>query len=189
MKRLLIGCAVLLLSSAAFAGGDLNFVYGTRSLDDDAWEPTEDQEVFGATIDFGGAKWPVNIAVGYFSSEDEGELASFPILGAVDLESELSEWSVGVRKTWKSGSTRPFIGGGVSFLDADAEVVSALGSASDGDDTEGIYVEGGVYWRLGEAFNLGMHARILEGTDVTIFDQDGDADYWQIGALLGFGWK
>lgn len=188
-RRILPGIAALLLSTAAFAGGDLNFVYGTRSLDDDAWDPTDDQEVYGATIDFGAKGWPLHIAVSYFDSDDKGELASFPILGAVDLDSELNEWSVGVRRTWKPGNARPFLGGGLTRIDADADVSSALGSTSDSDSTEGLYLEGGVFWRLGEAFNLGLHGRLVEGTDVTLFDQDGDADYWQIGALVGFGWK
>lgn len=189
LSALLCGLGIVFLSTAAFAGGDANFIYGTRSMDDDSWEPTDEQDVYGLTVDFGGKNWPVYLAISYFESEDEGEMASFPILGAVDLESELSEWDIGVRKIWQAGSARPFMGGGVAFIDADAEVESALGTAADGDDTEGIYVEGGIYWRLGEAFNLGVHGRIVEGTDVTIFDQEGDADHWQLGALFGFGWK
>jgi len=189
LRAIVLGLGVAFLSTAVFAGGDANFIYGTRSMNDDAWEPTDDQDVYGLTVDFGGKDWPVYIAVSYFDSEDEGELASFPILGAVSLDSELSEWDLGVRKIWTVKSVRPFVGGGVSVIDADADVDSAIGSTSDSDDTEGLYVEGGVYWRLGEAFNLGLHGRIVEGTDVTLFDQDGDADYWQIGALLGFGWK
>ena len=184
----LLGIVVIAVPTAARASGDVNFVYGQRSLDEDFWEPTEDQTVIGAEIDFGGEHWPVNIAVGYWTSEDDGTLASFPILGAVDLDAELSEWSIGVHKVWKAGIARPFVGGGVSFLDADADVSSNLGDASDSDSTNGIYVEGGIFWRLGSAFNLGLHGRILEGTDLTLFDQDGDADYWQIGGLLGFGW-
>jgi hypothetical protein len=189
MQQWLIGLAAMLLSSAVFAGGNANFLYGTRSMNDDAWEPTDDQEVYGLTVDFGGKTWPVCIAVSYLESGDKGEVASFPILGSVDLDSELSEWDVGVRKIWTVKSVRPFVGGGLSLIDADADVSSALGSTSDSDDTQGLYVEGGVYWRLGQAFNLGLNGRIVEGTDMTLFDQDGDADYWQVGALLGFGWK
>lgn len=189
LRTLLLGLGIVFLSTAAFAGGNANFIYGIRELHDDAWEPTDEQDVYGLTVDFGGKNWPVYLAISYFESEDEGELASFPILGAVDLESEMSEWDIGVRKIWQAGSARPFMGGGVAFIDADAEVESALGTAADGDDTEGIYVEGGISWRLGEAFNLGVHGRIVEGTDVTIFDQEGDADHWQLGALFGFGWK
>ena len=188
LQRFMLCLAAMLLSSSLYAGGDANFIYGTRSMDDDAWEPTDDQEVYGITVDFGGKDWPILLAISYFESEDEGELASFPILGAVDLESELSEWDIGVRKIWTVKKARPFVGGGFALIDADAEVTSALGSTSDGDDTEGLYVEGRVYWRLGQAFNLGLHGRIVEGTDVTIFDEDGDADHWQVGALFGFGW-
>jgi hypothetical protein len=180
---------ILLFSSAALADGNMNFVYGQRSLDQDFWDPTDDQTVFGGTADFGGKNWPVHIAAGYFHSEDDGTLATFPILGSVDLDTELSEWSLGVHKVWKVGMVRPFVGGGISFVSADADVDSVLGSTSDDDDTTGVYVQGGVYWRLGEWFNLGFDARLLEGTDLTLFDMDGDADYWQIGALLGFGWQ
>lgn len=179
---------LLLFSTAARADGNMNFVYGQRSLDEDFWEPTEDQTVLGGTIDFGGANWPVHIAAGYYQSDDDGTLNTFPILGSVDLDAELSEWSVGVHKVWKAGMVRPFVGGGVSFVSADADVTSVLGDVSDDDDSTGIYVQGGVFWRLGEWFNLGFDARLLEGTDLTLFDQDGDADYWQIGALIGFGW-
>lgn len=191
--RFMIGLAAMLLSSllssAAWAGGDFNFIYGTRSMNDDSWEPTDDQEVEGLTVDFGGKNWPVYLAVGYSESEDKGELSSFPILGSVDLDSQLSEWDVGVRKIWSVKPVRPYIGGGVAFIDTDAEVSSVLGSRSDSDSTQGLYVEGGIVWRIGQAFNLGIDGRIVEGTDVTLFDQDGDADYWQLGALIGFGWK
>lgn len=186
---LMLGLALVFLPTVARADGNVNGIYGQRTLGDDSWEPAEDQELYGVVTDFGGKNWPVHLSVGYFNSEDEGSLANFPILGSVDLDAELSEWTVGVNKTWKSGIVRPYIGAGVSFIDADADVTSALGEVSDSDDTTGIYVEGGVYWRLGEVFNLGIHGRIVEGTDVTLFDTDGDADYYQIGALFGFGWK
>ena len=183
-----LGFAILCMPTAARAGGNLNFVYGQRSLDEDFWEPTEDQAVLGLETDFGGDNWPVTIAVGYWRSDDDGTLSNFPILGPVELEAELSEWSVGIHKVWKAGIARPFVGGGVSFIDADADVSSNFGELSDSDDSNGVYVEGGIFWRLGKVVNLGLHGRLLEGTDLTLFDIDGDADYWQIGGLLGFGW-
>jgi hypothetical protein len=193
MKRslglIVFALALLFVPSTARASGDVNFVYGTRSLDHDFWEPTDDQEVYGATVDFGGAHWPVNIAVGYFKSHDDGTLNTFPILGSVDLDVHLEEYSLGVEKVWKAGKVvRPFLGGGVSHLHADAKVSAVLGSTSDDDSTNGFYVDGGIFFRLGSAFNLGIDGRVLQGTNVTLFDRDGDADYWQVGALLGFGW-
>ncbi|HET8945932.1 MAG TPA: outer membrane beta-barrel protein [Candidatus Polarisedimenticolia bacterium] len=188
LSFVLLACRLTLVPAVARAEGNMNFVYGQRSLDEDFWDPTDDQKVLGGTLDFGGKDWPVHIAAGYYKSDDEGTLNSFPILGSVDLDAEVSEWSLGIHKVWKAGIVRPYVGGGVSFVSTDAKVTSNLGNVSDDDDTTGIYVQGGVFWRLGEWFNLGFDARLLEGTDVTLFDMDGDADYWQIGALVGFGW-
>ena len=188
LSYFLLGLVLTLLPAVARADGNFNFVYGQRSLDHDFWDPADDQTVLGGTLEFGGKDWPIHIAAGYYKSDDEGTLNSFPILGSVDLDAEVSEWSLGIEKVWKAGMVRPYVGGGVSFVSTDADVSSILGSVSDDDDTTGIYVQGGVFWRLGTWFNLGFDARLLEGTDVTLFDQDGDADYWQLGALVGFGW-
>lgn len=185
----LFACTLLFVPAAARADGNINFVYGQRSLDHDFWDPTDEQTVVGGTLEFGGKNWPVHIAAGYSKSSDKGTLNTFPILGSVDLDAEVSEWSLGVHKVWKAGMVRPYVGGGISFVSTDAKVSSALGNTSDDDDTTGVYVQGGVFWRLGEWFNLGFDARLLEGTDVTLFDMDGDADYWQVGALVGFGWQ
>jgi len=188
LSFVLVVFALVLAPTAAHAEGNFNVVYGQRSLDQDFWDPTDDQTVIGGTLEFGGKDWPVHIAAGYYKSDDKGTLNSFPILGSVDLDAEVSEWSLGVHKVWKAGIVRPYVGGGISFVSTDADVTSNLGSLSDDDDTTGVYVQGGVFWRLGEWFNLGFDARLLEGTGVTLFDMDGDADYWQIGALVGFGW-
>jgi hypothetical protein len=188
LSFVLVVFALVLAPTAAHAEGNFNVVYGQRSLDQDFWDPTDDQTVIGGTLEFGGKNWPVHIAAGYYKSDDKGTLNSLPILGSVDLDAEVSEWSLGVHKVWKAGIVRPYVGGGISFVSTDADVTSNLGSLSDDDDTTGVYVQGGVFWRLGEWFNLGFDARLLEGTGVTLFDMDGDADYWQIGALVGFGW-
>ena len=183
--------ALLLLPAPLLAAGNVNFTYGTRSMQDDAWDDFEidSQTVYGVTADFGGDNWPVNVAVGYYHSSDDGTLATFPILGAVDIDGDLSEWSLGAHKVWKlSNPARPFLGGGVTFLDAEAKVDSAFGDADDDDSTTGLYLEGGVFFRLAGNLNLGLSGRIVEGTDVTLFDVDGDADYYQVGLLFGFGW-
>jgi Outer membrane protein beta-barrel domain len=186
---IVLALALLFVPSAAHASGDFNFVYGTRSLDHDFWDPVDDQEVYGATLDFGGAHWPVNIAIGYSKSHDDGTIATFPVFGSVDLDVHIEEYSLGIEKVWKAGKVvRPFVGGGFAYVKTDAKVDSVLGSTSDDDTTNGFYIDGGVFFRLGSAFNLGIDGRFMEGTDVTLFDQDGDADYWQIGGLLGFGW-
>jgi hypothetical protein len=185
----LIVLAALLLPSTAHAAGDVNFSYGWRSLDDDTWDPVDEQDVFGVTVDFGGPEWPVNLAVGYYESEDEGALASVPVFGDVDVEGEVSEWSLGAHKVWRlQGPPRPFLGGGLTRVTGEARLESVLGSAEEDDDSTGVYIEGGVFFRFAEVVNVGFHARVVEGTDVTLFGVDGDADYYQLGVLFGFGW-
>ena len=186
----LVALASLLLSPAAHAAGDVNLVYGWRSLGDDSWDPVDDQDVYGVTVDFGGRKWPVNIAVGYYDSSDEGTLTTVPLLGDIDIEGELHEYSLGAHKVFVlKGPARPFVGGGLTRVTAKATLESVLGDTDEKDDTTGAYIEGGVFFRLGEVVNVGFSGRIVEGTNVDIFGVDGDADYYQLGLLFGFGWK
>lgn len=185
-----IGIATLLASAPALAGGNLNLTYGTRTLDDeDYWDPVDEPGFYGLTVDFGGDDWPLNIAVGYHQSNDDGNLADLPLLGPIDVEGTMSEWSVGAHKVWTlKNPARPFVGGGLTRLQADARIDSTLGDTDDDDSSAGVYLEGGVFFRLAEALNLGVQGRLTEGTEITLFDSDGDADYYQLGLLLGFGW-
>lgn len=186
---LLIPVAALLLASPALAAGDVNFTYGWRSLGDDSWEPVEDQESLGLTVDFGGETWPINIAIGYFESSDKATRVTVPLLGDVDQEGELSEWSVGIQKVWGlKGRVRPFLGGGLTQVDAKTTFDSTLGDVDDSDSSTGFYLDGGLMFRVAGPLNLGLHGRLVEGTDVTLFEVDGDADYYEIGFLIGFGW-
>jgi hypothetical protein len=186
---LLLGLLVFVAAPPAFAEGNANFVIGNRSLDHDFWDPVDSQTVYGVTVDFGQPKWPIHIAVGYYESSDHGN-ETFPGFGNVDFTGRVREFSAGVLKTWKFRKVvHPFVGGGAAFVEARGEVDSSIfGADSDHDSSGGFYGEGGVWWRLGRAFNIGVHARIVRLTNVTLFGSDGDADYQQIGVLLGWGW-
>lgn len=186
---LVLCLATILLAAPALASGNLNFTSGSRTLDDDFWEPLEEQDDYGLTVDFGEPNWPVNIAIGYYQSSGDGTVASFPVLGPVDAEGTINEWSLGAHRVWTLRSpVRPFIGGGLTYVETEADLDSALGGTSDDDSSNGVYVEGGVYFRLAEVLNLGVQGRMTEGTDITLFEGDGDADYYQVGLLFGFGW-
>jgi hypothetical protein len=192
MKRSLglFVCALALLGipSVAHAGGDLNFLYGTRYLNHGYWAPDDYQRVYGATFDFGGGRWPVNLAIGYYESDDSSTIPAVPA-GSADFDVHIHEYSFGVEKVIKAGpAVRPFFGGGISFVTAESDVTSVLGSVRDSSDTNGFYFHGGVFFRLGPSFNIGFDGRFLGGTHVTLFNQHGDADYWQFGGILGFGW-
>ena len=165
---------------------NLNVYTGPRYLDKDFWDPIEDQYAIGGTVDFAKQGAPVHFALGLHNSigvEDFNDPVIDSLVGGV------TELSFGVAKVFKTaGKTRPFVSGGASFVRAEAEADTFAGNVDDNDESLGLWIEGGVYWRLTHHFNLGVHARTLLGTSVTLFDVDGDADYWQFGPMIGWSW-
>jgi len=194
MKRRLRSLAVLVViatvAGPVLAAGNANFLIGGRALDEDQWEPVDQHGVFGVTVDFGGADWPVHIEAGFYASADEETVFDDTLLLEADLTAAVAEFCFGVNKTFEPGEKiRPFIGGGLASVAADAELDSEiLGSVDDDDSSLAAYVHGGVFWRLGKRFNIGLDGRIVTGTDLTLFEEDIDADYVQLGLVLGFGW-
>ena len=191
--QILIGAAIVLAMGAtatpALAEGNANFVLGLRALDDDDWEPVEEHVVFGVTVDFGKEDWPIHLAAGYMGSRSEEEEAG------LDIKATVSELSFGVLKVWDSSNTRPFVGGGLAALNAELEVdipgfFGFPGGASvTADDTSlAFYAQGGVFWRIGSRFNIGFDARALFGSELEDAGVETDADYFQLGLLLGWGW-
>ncbi len=177
--------------TGALAGGNANFLLGWRMLDEDLWEPTEDQPVFGVTVDFAPDPWPVQLAIGLYGSTDEEELdlGVFGFSTSGEFTASVTELSFGVLKSWEvAGNVHPYVGGGLSFVEAEAELESGSSSVDDDDNSPALYGHGGVSWRLGSRFNIGVDGRFLVGSDIELFDSEGDADYFQIGLLLGWGW-
>ena len=170
--------------------GNINAFLGMKYLDEYDWEPVEEQGEFGIRVYFKQEGWPVSIAIDYLvSSEDDTGLYFVPGYGIVpaSLEGETSELCFGVRKIWDHLPTvRPFIGGGIAVINAEAEV-RALGVSVSDDDAIGIWVGGGVYWTLGEHFNIGFDLRWSKA-EVTLFDVDGEAGGTHVGFLVGYHW-
>ena len=172
--------------------GNINVFLGAKALDEDDWEPVEDQSEFGIKLDLRSKDWPVNIAIDYLASksDEESVLLFDPDLGTVELEleGETSELNLGVRKIWDHFPyVRPFIGGGLSFITAEAKG-SALGvTISDDDSGVGIWIDGGVYWTLADHFNIGLEAA-FSSAEVTLFDVDVEAGGGHFGILAGYHW-
>ena len=183
LHRWLMASALLALATPALAGGNANFILGSRGLDKDFWEPVNGQFATGVTVDFGKMEWPIHLETGIMVSVgyEEDFLAA-------DITGSVSELFFGVNKTWEMGVTRPFIGGGLAAVGAGYEIDGPGGTIDDDDGAGGVYFHGGVYWRLKSRFNIGIDGRFLVGTDVTLFGVEGDADYLQLGMILGWGW-
>ncbi len=151
---------------------------GAKALDEDTWEPAEEQDEFGIEVDFKQHGWPVSIAIDFLSASGEGTY------WGVEFESETSELNVGVRKIWdKSPHARPFIGGGIAFITGE---FSGLG-VSDDDSATGFWIGGGVYWTVAQNFNIGFEAK-SSSADITLYGIEGDAGGGHFGWLVGFHW-
>jgi hypothetical protein len=187
-------CLVFVIAAASLAApalaGDVNLNFypaSARWLDKDTWEPVDTHYAFGGTVDFGESGWPIHIALGLHGSSGVKEYDS----GSVDdLTMGVGELSFGIAKVWETkGRARPFVSGGLSFVSASLEVDSVSGGTLDEDDDSiGGWIEGGIYWRLMPHFNLGLHGRILAGSDITLLGVEGDADYFQFGPMIGWSW-
>ena len=185
LRCLSIVLTLTALASPALAGGNANFVLGTRGLDKDFWTPVNGQFVIGTMVDFGKQKWPVHLETGILVSVGAEE----DFIGTSDVYGSVAEICFGVNKTWElKGPARPFIGGGLSSVGATYVIEVPGDDIDDNDSSGGVYFHGGVFWRLGRRFNIGIDGRILVGTHITLFGEDGDADYAQLGMVLGWGW-
>jgi hypothetical protein len=123
--------------------GNVNAFLGQKTLDSD-WEPAEDQGEFGIEIDFRQKDWPISIAIDVMGASGEENVFD-PDFGTTDkFESRTSEFNIGVRKIWDElAPVRPFIGGGLSFMRAEAELtIPGMGSFSDSGTGAGIWLGG-----------------------------------------------
>jgi opacity protein-like surface antigen len=187
MKKNMLAVILVLFVTNAYAQestytGNVNFLLGQKSLESDDWSPLEDQFAFAVLVDFKQAHWPVSIALDFLGSYDEQTQ-----LG-IKLEGTTSEFDAGVRKIWQvsGGSIKPYIGGGIAFINAEIKAIDFV-TVSDDDNSVGYWLNGGIYWTLGLHFNLGVDLRYSDA-DVTIAGVDGEAGGSTAGLLLGYHW-
>ena len=204
MRRLVfLGIICFLLSSPSLAisgsdsslvihwTGNLNVFLGTKHLDEYDWEPVEKQDEFGIKFDFKQQLWSLSIAIDYLSSSGEEPMLIYdPYLGSVefDIEGKTSELNLGVRKIWdQSPRARPFIGGGICAMNAEYKGTALGITVSDSDKAIGFWFGAGIYWTLGDHFNIGLEA-LYSKAEVTVFGVEAEAGGEHLGALAGYRW-
>ncbi|MDP2167559.1 MAG: hypothetical protein Q8J64_04420 [Thermodesulfovibrionales bacterium] len=169
--------------------GNINFFFGAKSLNNDDWSPVENQGESGVEIDFMRKGWPVGVVVDSMRSFDEVTVVD-PVTGTISkwVESSTSELNIGVKKTWKPGMARPFIGGGLSLVRAEYEEVTVgTGKISDSDTAIGVWVGVGAYWTLGKHFNIGFELK-RSYAEAKRLGKEVDAGGGHAGLLLGYHW-
>ena len=120
---------------------------------------------------------PVGFEVGIMGSKDDDDIAGTDVTGST------RELYAGVHKTFGSDVVRPYVGAGLSYINAKIDVD---GFGDDDDSSFAAYLHGGVDFDVTESFYLGLDARFLFGSDLTVAGFDTDADYGQLALVLGF---
>ncbi|NOZ67966.1 MAG: porin family protein [Deferribacteres bacterium] len=162
--------------------GNANLLIGVKSLDEDDWNPLDEQTEIGIGVDFKQDDWPVSGTIGYlFSSDDDN------VMG-VDIEGNTSELYFGVRKIWELPSlVRPFVGGGLALVNAKLEAAASGVKVTDDDSGIGIWIGGGAYLVLSGNFNIGVEFRYSRA-EVTLFNTDVEAGGLHYGVTAGYHW-
>jgi len=183
MKKIL--AVILMLSfinaSADAWTGNVNLFLGQKNLNKSDWDPADKQAEAGLLFDFRPVTWPVSIAIDILASEDKFTD------GGLKFTASTSEADLGLRKIWEisDSSIRPYIGGGVAFVNGKIKERST--NVSIDDNGTGYWVNGGVYWTLAESFNVGLELR-YSNADVTILGSDVKAGGTHAGLILGYHW-
>jgi hypothetical protein len=160
-------------------------IYAGLRLLSDEFEPAEEPLLLGIAFDVHEPGDRASFEAGYFLSLGDGDAR----IGAtnVEVESRIHEIWMGGRwnfDPWE-GPLRPYVGVGFSALNAKYET-KALGQTSSNDGWAfGAYAHGGIEWRLGGGWAVGLDMRGLVSTPATL-QEEVPLDYWQ-GALT-FGW-
>ena len=181
---LLVVSTVLTLAAPARARdggctGEANFILGQKVLDESEWQPVENQDLFGVEVSWGGKSWPIQIATDLFGSYKEDSKEG--------ITAKTSEFGMGVRKIWGRRHVHPYLGGGAAVVYGAAEMDFSGIIVKDSDISTGAWAGGGIFWRLGSRFNLGLAARYSR-SKVTLFDSDLEAGGYEGGLILGWGW-
>jgi hypothetical protein len=159
---------------------------GVRDLRGNEWDPVQDQGVIGLEYVHEDPTDAMGFELGLFGSrKTKGDVQ---IGGSLfDVRGQTSEFSAGVRKTFwtESGSIYPYVGLGISAIRAQIRRESGGVTSDDADSTAGLYAHGGFALALGPSLTLGLDLRVLGGTKVQLFGQNGNADYAQLALVLG----
>ena len=178
--RTLVLCllaSLVLFPVTAHAENTINFLGGFKALDSTDW-PEDDAQAFGGiTTTFGPERWPVQIAIDLLGGTSSNDQIDLELSSGVNVSSPRliqSTWELdfGVRKIWRKGKVRPFVGGGFAlicasqerFLD-DNELPDLPGGVlgenlvlRESGGAGGVWINGGVFWRLSKRFNIGVDA-------------------------------
>ena len=183
--------AALLLPGSAQAryNGNLNLFVGQKWMTQSQWSPVDEQPELGLMLAFGEERISYHFSVDAYYSRDEIDQPNPAVDSRVKATS--GELTIGVRKLWDLGATRPYVGGGASIVTVREDFDGPSGPVSYDDRAYGAYLQVGVFWRLAKHLNLGIEARFCKADaelGASFATRDVDAGGFHAGLLVGYGW-
>ena len=158
----------------------LAFLLGWRGLGDDAWEPVDDQLLFGIDFGYEPPDSLLGVEIGGSVSYDEERRTG------EDVELGVADGYVGLRRTFARGArVQPYVGAGVAVLDA-----RVRGPAVEDDDQQSFAgsARAGIAWFAGESWFVGLDARQVLGTDLDLAGAPDDFDLLALSFTIGVGY-
>ncbi len=169
--------------------GNLNLFAGQKWLNTGDWAPLDEQPEFGLMFAFGEERAAVHFALDLFHAR--GELSGGSQVFDAILKASTTEFGLGIRKVWMGHATQPHLGVGADFVEAKEDRIGAAGPISYNDRGYGVWIDGGVTWRLAGHLNLGLEARyslVRVDLGTPTVPRDISAGGIHLGALVGYGW-
>lgn len=175
------------LATSAFAAAedwDWNYdlFYGRRSVKAGDWEPFAHYDELGVEGSWGKSDQPLLFATDLFVSRDREREHGFHV------ESGSRDLSLGFRKFWTfKKKFHPHCGAGISYVQTSFESQNRHRSVSERDATYGLWVGGGLTYRLGEQLNLGFVIRAEALGKMKLLAESRGASSTHLGIVIGWG--
>lgn len=166
---LLVPLGLSLLGSCA-STTTLNLYGGERAYKDGDIEEVDKPPYMAVEALWGVLPWGLGLEVGLSRSDDDGSI------GKSDVELTAIEGYVGARKTFREEhALRPYVGGGLSFTDAEVNLDDPNLKLDESDFTEGAYLRAGVGYHFG-IFDVGVDYRYTTLGEFDFGDEKYDSD-------------
>lgn len=154
---------------------------GQRQLDEEAWQPLEDQALVGIEFSSVNASTGLGFEMGLLGSFDDDGEGNEPQIELLALE-----FFGGFRVQAARGRVRPFVGAGAAATYVDVEADLGFASGSDNAIALGGYMHGGINFEVSRDLDLVFEVRQRIGQDIDFSGVELDLDYLTFAVGLSF---
>lgn len=165
--------------------GNISLLYSQKSME--KWQnDLKELPAYGIEGDIAMGSLPINLWLGISSGKDSGKSVSQGLTITVDTNQ--TEMYVGARTYLQFVPLfTPYVGVGISTVKADVSGNSNGVSTSNSATTTGYLLNAGVLFKIG-VFHIGGDYRVLSGTSLDFAGAYSNANYSQVGIVVGINW-